>query len=47
MGTKISEEAMVENIIETIEKNMDRYQFPQQVPSIRNYLYRNSDRLSF
>lgn len=47
VGSKISEEAMVRGIIDLIDRNLDQAQLPSNVPSVRNYVYRNADTLRF
>ncbi len=47
VGSKVSEESMVNSIVEIIEKNTDHRRIPSHIPSIRNYLYRNTDKLKF
>lgn len=42
MGVKVAQEVMVRSIIEMIDRNLDPSQIPQQIPSVRNYIYRRS-----
>ena len=45
IGNKITQEQMVKGIIDIIDKNSDPY--VQNITNIKNYLYRNSDGLTF
>lgn len=47
LGVKVTEEVMVRSIIEMIDRNLDPSQVPQQIPSVRNYIYRRSERVLF
>jgi len=38
---------MVRSIIELVDRNVDQGQLPRNIPSVRNYLYRNVDTLRF
>jgi len=38
---------MVKSIVDIVDKNSDPYQLKQNIPIIRNYLYRNADALKF
>ena len=44
---KASEAQMIANIIEAIDRNIDHNQLPSSTPTLRNFLYRNSDSLTF
>ena len=44
---KATEAQMVANIIEAIDRNIDHTQLPPSAPTVRNFLYRNSDTLTF
>lgn len=44
---KATEAQMVGSLIETIDRNIDPDQLPPSTPSVRNFLYRNSDALTF
>ena len=46
VGGRIIEEQMVKGVIDIIEANCDQ-QRVEGIPSVRNYLYRNSDLLKF
>ena len=46
VGGRIIEEQMVKGVIDIIESNCDQ-QRAEGIPSVRNYLYRNSDLLKF
>lgn len=45
-GGKISQEQMVKCLIDILDKNCDP-NLPDNIPTIRNYLYRNADTLTF
>ena len=47
LGVKVAQETMVRSIIEMIDRNLDPSQVPQQIPSVRNYIYRRSERVLF
>jgi len=47
IGGKILQEQMVKGIVDILDKNSDHLQNGQKVPTVRNYLYRNSDTLKF
>jgi len=38
---------MVRGLIDLIDRNMDQNQLQNNIPSVRNYLYRNADSLKF
>lgn len=46
VGGKISEEQMVKSVINVIDASCDMYR-SDGIPSVRNYLYRNTDVLKF
>jgi hypothetical protein len=46
-GGVVSQEDMVRSIIECLEENIDKTSMPPENPSIRNFLYRDSDRINF
>jgi hypothetical protein len=43
----ISEENMVKKIIEIVEERIDKSRMPNNNPSIKNFIYRESDKLKF
>lgn len=46
VGGRITEEQMVKGVIDIIDSNCDNNR-NNGIPSVRNYLYRNSDLLKF
>lgn len=44
---KISEEHMVVGLIDILDNSVDHSSFQPNVSTVRNYLYRKQDRLSF
>ena len=46
VGGRITEEQMVKGVIDIIDSNCDSNR-NDGIPSVRNYLYRNSDLLKF
>jgi hypothetical protein len=47
IGGKINQEQMVKSIVDIIDRNVDPFIGGQNIPTVRNYLYRNSDVLRF
>lgn len=46
IGGSVTQEIMVRSIVEVIDKNVDSLG-QQNTPSVKNYLYRKTDRLTF
>jgi hypothetical protein len=44
---KVLEENMVRSVIETIDRNIDSEQMPPEIPTVRNFLFKNADALNF
>lgn len=44
---KVAEENMVRSVIETVDRNVDSEQMPADIPTVRNFLYKNTDSLNF
>lgn len=38
---------MVRSIIDALDKNVDQMLMPPNIPSVKNYLFRNHDALKF
>lgn len=38
---------MVRNVVEMIDKNIDHSLLPANLPSVKNFMYRNNDTLRF
>lgn len=44
---KATEAQMISSLIEAIDRNIDPDQLPPSIPTVRNFLYKNSDSLTF
>lgn len=46
-GSNITEQIMVRSLVDLLDRNIDQSQVQNGIPSVRNYLYRNTDSLKF
>lgn len=47
IGGRITQEQMVKSIVDIIDRNVDPFHGGKNIPTVRNYLYRNADTLRF